>query len=62
MKVRVTLTLLARQFGVRPPGIDALLPDYQTLGDVRTSEELAEYQAHKRARKAALRAAAAEKP
>jgi uncharacterized HhH-GPD family protein len=60
MKVRTLLTLLARQFGVRPPGIDALLPDYPTLGDVRTAEELAAYQAHKRAAKAARRAAAAD--
>ena len=60
MKVRTLLTLLARQFGVQPPGIDALLPDHPTLGDVRTAEELAAYQAHKRAAKAARRAAAAD--
>jgi uncharacterized HhH-GPD family protein len=60
MKVRTVLTLLARQFGVQPPGIDALLPDQPTLGDVRTAEELASYQAHKRAAKAARRAAAAD--
>ena len=62
MKVRTVLTLLARQYGVQPPGIDALLPDHQTLGDVRTAEELAAYQAGKRAAKAARRAAAAEQP
>jgi uncharacterized HhH-GPD family protein len=61
MKVRTVVTLLARQFGVRPPGIEALLPDHQTLGDVRTAEELASYQAGKRAAKAARRAAAADK-
>jgi uncharacterized HhH-GPD family protein len=60
MKVRTVLTLLARQFGVNPPGIDALLPDHPTLGDVRSAEELASYQAHKRAIKAARRAAAAD--
>jgi uncharacterized HhH-GPD family protein len=60
MKVRTVLTLLARQFGVQPPGIDALLPAHQTLGDVRTAEELATYQAGKRAAKAARRAAAAD--
>jgi uncharacterized HhH-GPD family protein len=60
MKVRTLLTLLARQFGVAPPGIQALLPDHPTLGDVRTAEELAAYQAHKRAAKAARRAAAAD--
>ena len=62
MKVRTVMTLLARQFGVRPPGIEALLPDHPTLGDVRTAEELAAYQAHKRATKAARRAAAAGQP
>jgi uncharacterized HhH-GPD family protein len=60
MKVRTVLTLLARQFGVQPPGIDALLPAHPTLGDVRTAEELASYQAGKRAAKAARRAAAAD--
>jgi uncharacterized HhH-GPD family protein len=61
MKVRTVLTLLARQFGVSPPGIEALLPAHPTLGDVRTAEELAAYQAGKRAAKAARRAAAADK-
>jgi uncharacterized HhH-GPD family protein len=60
MKVRTLLTLLARQYGVRPPGIEALLPDHPTLGDVRTAEELAAYQTGKRAIKAARRAAAAD--
>ena len=46
---------------MQPPGIDALLPAHQTLGDVRTAEELAAYQAGKRAAKAARRAAAADK-
>ena len=32
MKVRTVMTLLARQFGVQPPGIEALLPDHPTLG------------------------------
>ena len=41
-------------------GIEALLPAHQTLGDVRSAEELATYQAGKRAAKAARRAAAAE--
>jgi uncharacterized HhH-GPD family protein len=61
MKVRTVMTLLARQFGVDPPGLAAMLPDHQTLGDVRTAEELAAYQAGKRAAKAARRAAAADK-
>ncbi|MDX6541500.1 MAG: hypothetical protein QOI71_3110 [Gaiellales bacterium] len=61
MKVRTVMTLLARQFGVDPPGIAEMLPAHQTLGDVRTAEELASYQAGKRAAKAARRAAAADK-
>jgi uncharacterized HhH-GPD family protein len=60
MKVRTVMTLLARQFGVAPPGIEAFLPDHLTLGDVRSAEELASYQAGKRAAKAARRAAAAD--
>jgi uncharacterized HhH-GPD family protein len=56
MKARNVLRLLERQYGVRPPGIDALLPAHRTLGDVTTAEELAEYQAQKRAHKARLRA------
>jgi uncharacterized HhH-GPD family protein len=61
MKVRTLLTLLVRQFGVHPPGVDALLPGHRTLGDVRTAEELADYQTQKRAHKAARRAAAADR-
>ncbi|MDX6619488.1 MAG: hypothetical protein QOK36_1874 [Gaiellales bacterium] len=61
MKVRTVMTLLARQFGVDRPGIAEMLPAHQTLGDVRTAEELASYQAGKRAAKAARRAAAADK-
>jgi uncharacterized HhH-GPD family protein len=56
MKARNVLRLLERQYGVRPPGIDALLPAQRTLGDVTTAEELADYQAQKRAHKAKLRA------
>ncbi len=56
MKARNVLRLLERQYGVRPPGIDALLPEHRTLGDVTTAEELADYQTQKRAHKAKLRA------
>jgi uncharacterized HhH-GPD family protein len=56
MKARNVLRLLEKQYGVRPPGIDALLPAHPTLGDVTTAEELADYQAQKRAHKARLRA------
>ena len=41
----------------RPPGWEAVVPDHPTLGDVDSAEALAEYQAGKRARKAAARAA-----
>ncbi|HEV7678968.1 MAG TPA: HhH-GPD-type base excision DNA repair protein [Candidatus Dormibacteraeota bacterium] len=56
MKARTILGLLAKQFGVRPPGWEKAVPDFPTLADVTTSGELAEYQAHKRAWKAEMRA------
>jgi uncharacterized HhH-GPD family protein len=59
MKVRSLLVLLTRQYGVHPPGYEAELPEHPTLGAVTTAEELAAYQAAKRAHKAALRAAKA---
>jgi uncharacterized HhH-GPD family protein len=59
MKVRTVISLLTEQYGVRPPGWEAEAPTHPTLGKVRTAEELSEYQAGKRAHKAALRAARA---
>jgi uncharacterized HhH-GPD family protein len=59
MKVDALATLLARQFGLALA--EPLVPDYPTLGAVDSPEALAEYQAHKRAQKAAARAAKAEK-
>jgi uncharacterized HhH-GPD family protein len=56
MKVRSLLAVLASRFGVRPPGIDDVLPKHPTLGDVDSAEALAEYQAKKRAHKAEMRA------
>ncbi|MGI9117240.1 MAG: HhH-GPD-type base excision DNA repair protein [Gaiellales bacterium] len=58
LKVTSLLVLLARQYGVDLPGLAALLPDHPTLGEVATAEQLAAYQAGKRAAKAAKRAAA----
>ena len=57
MKTRSFTAVLAKLLGVRPPGIDDVLPSYPTLGDVDSAAALAEYQAGKRAHKAALRAA-----
>jgi uncharacterized HhH-GPD family protein len=56
MKVRSLLAVLANRFGVRPKGIDDVLPRHPTLGDVDSAEALAEYQAKKRAHKAEMRA------
>jgi uncharacterized HhH-GPD family protein len=58
LKVTSLMVLLAKQYGVDLPGLNALLPSHPTLGEVRTAEELATYQAGKRAAKAAKRAAA----
>jgi len=59
MKVRTSLAVLAKRLGVRPPGIDEVLIVHPTLGDVDSAEALERYQAAKRARKAAHRAASA---
>jgi uncharacterized HhH-GPD family protein len=57
MKVRSLLATLVKQFGVRPPGYEDVLPNHPTLGDADTPEALEAYQAAKRAHKAAMRAA-----
>jgi hypothetical protein len=49
--------LLARKDQVDRPGLEAELPTHPTLGAVTSAEELAAYQAGKRAHKAAMRAA-----
>jgi uncharacterized HhH-GPD family protein len=54
MKVTSLAAVLARRFGVALA--EPLVPAHPTLGDVDSPEALAEYQAHKRARKAQLRA------
>ena len=59
MKVASLTAVLARQLGVRPPGIDDVLPSHPTLGDVDSPQALAEYQATKRAKKAAEKAGGA---
>jgi uncharacterized HhH-GPD family protein len=57
MKVRTLSAILAKQFGIAAAA--EIAPDHRTLGDVDSPDSLAEYQAAKRARKAAARAAKA---
>jgi uncharacterized HhH-GPD family protein len=57
MKVDSTAAVLARRYGVALA--EPLVPGHPTLGDVDSAEALAEYQAGKRAHKAAMRAAGA---
>lgn len=59
MKVASFTAVLAKLLGVRPPGIDEVLPSYPTMGDVKSAKALEQYQAKKRAAKAARRAKAA---
>ncbi len=55
MKVKSLLAVLHKRLGVELPGMDAALPNYPTLGDVDSARALEEYQAKKRAHKAAQR-------
>ena len=55
MKVKSLAAVLARRFDVA--AAEPLIPDHPTLGYVDSPSALAEYQAGKRAQKAALRAA-----
>jgi len=57
MKATTLVGLLAKQFGVRPPGWEAVAPSHPTLADVDSAEALARYQAQKRAWKASQKAA-----
>jgi uncharacterized HhH-GPD family protein len=56
MKARSLIAILAKRFGVRPPGWEEVAPAYPTLGDVDSPEALEAYQAKKRAYKASLKA------
>ena len=58
MKVASLTAVLAKRLGIRPEGIDEVLPSHPTLGDVDSAEALAEYQTKKRAMKAAARSGA----
>jgi uncharacterized HhH-GPD family protein len=56
MKAASLLAILARRFGVRPPGWEEVVPTHPSLGDVDSYEALQRYQDAKRAYKASLRA------
>jgi uncharacterized HhH-GPD family protein len=56
MKVKSLAAVLAKRFGVAAAA--DLVPGHPTLGDVDSSQALADYQAAKRAHKASLRATA----
>ena len=55
MKVASLFAVLVKQLGIRPDGYEQEMPTHPTLGDVDSAEALAEYQATKRAAKAAAR-------
>jgi uncharacterized HhH-GPD family protein len=59
MKARSLIAILGKRFGIKPPGWEDVAPKHPTLGDVDSPEALEEYQAKKRAHKAAMRAARA---
>jgi uncharacterized HhH-GPD family protein len=58
MKINGFGSVLALHFGVE--AAQELVPEYPCLGKINSAEDLAEYQAGKRAHKAALRASAAQ--
>ena len=58
MKAGTIVSLLAHQYGLDLPELDAVLPHHPTLGDVDSYEARNRYQTGKRASKASLRAAA----
>jgi uncharacterized HhH-GPD family protein len=57
MKAASIIAILGKRLGLELPGLDAVMPTHPTLGDVDSAEALASYQAGKREKKAALRAA-----
>ena len=58
MKARTMIGVLAKRLGVRPEGWEEFAPTHRSLGDVDSAQALLDYQAAKRAHKAALRAQA----
>ena len=59
MKAKTIIAILGKRLGVRPPGWEDVAPSHMTLGDVDSLETLEQYQAGKRAHKAAMREAEA---
>jgi uncharacterized HhH-GPD family protein len=57
MKARTLVGLLAKQFGVRPPGWEAVAPGHPILAVVDSAEAMARFQDQKRAWKASQKAA-----
>jgi uncharacterized HhH-GPD family protein len=58
MKAKTIIAILGKQLGVRPAGWEDVAPQHMTLGDVTSEATLHQYQAGKRAYKAAMREAA----
>ena len=56
MKARTMVGVIAKRLGVRPAGWEQFAPKHPSLGDVDSPQALADYQAAKRAHKAAQRA------
>ena len=59
MKAQTLIAIVGKRLGAGPPGWEEVAPRHPTLGDVDSPRALADYQAGKRANKAAIRAAAA---
>ncbi len=59
MKAKTIIAVLGRRLGVAPAGWEEVAPTHMTLGDVDSPETLQQYQAGKRAYKAAMREAEA---
>jgi uncharacterized HhH-GPD family protein len=55
MKAKALLAILHKRFGLELDGLDSVLPQYPTLGDVDSAAALADYQEKKRAYKARLK-------
>lgn len=57
MKAAAIIAILGKRLGLEIPGLDTVMPQHPTLGDVDSADALASYQAGKRAMKAEKRAA-----